>query len=137
MSTSLTDVLTDVLTDATIPASASVTAELWISFVALLRSHLGALQTTGKLARVMLVETSSRSLRVGDLSGNLELTLDLATGAGSYQQQRCGEITERGSWTLHPDATAGIDNKTPLDMEFVVEAFAYKLEVLLQGDKAR
>jgi hypothetical protein len=74
---------------------------------------------------------------VGDLSGNLELTLDLATGAGSYQQQRCGEITERGFWTLHPDATAGIDDKTPLDMEFVVEAFAHKLEVLSQGDKAR
>jgi hypothetical protein len=117
--------------------SSAVTAELWISFVALLRSHLGALQTTGKLVRVMLVETSDTSLRMGDLSGNLELTLSMTTGAGTYQKQRCGETTERGSWMLNPDATAAIDNQAPMDMEFIVEAFTRKLLARPLGETPR
>jgi hypothetical protein len=126
--------MTSAVSEETVPNSAAVTAELWISFVALLRSHLGALQVTGKLVLAMLVETSSTSLRMGDLSGNIELTLSPTSGAGTYQQQRCGETSERGSWMLNADATAGIDNQARMDMELVVEAFARKLLVGSQGE---
>ncbi len=122
------------LSEGTVPNPTAVIAELWISFVSLLRSHLGALQITNKLANVKLVETSGTSLRIGDLSGNVELVLNLSSGKGKYQQLRCGEATGRGDWMLNPDATASIDGDLPTDMELVVEAFARKLIIGLPGE---
>jgi hypothetical protein len=104
----------------------AVTKELWTSFVGLMRSHLGALQTMGKLVQVRLVETSPNSFTMGDLSGNLMLSLN-DTGRGKYQLQRCGTASDQGDWTLHRDATVCVDQGAPEDMELAVEAFCRKL----------
>lgn len=117
----------DKLPTATEPASASVLAELWISFVGLTRSHLAALQTNGQLLKVKVTETSSNSFIAGDLDGNVEVTLSFAYGRGAYAMKNCGGAPAKGSWQLHGDGTASVDDGGKEDMELVVEFFARKL----------
>jgi len=105
----------------------AVRAELWISFVSLMRSHLGALQTSGKLAKATLLEDTPTSLRVNDLSRALTLKVEMLSGDGQWQVSRMGKAIHTGRWCLNPNATVVIDNDAVEDMELAVEAFARKL----------
>lgn len=108
-------------------SASPVLAELWISFVALTRSHLGALQTIGKLSKAVLSEESTNSFVLRDLSRRLSLEISLGTGGGTYKVERMGNMLQHGSWVLHEDATVRIDEGVSEDMELAVEAFARKL----------
>ncbi len=104
-----------------------VLAELWISFVSLLRSHLGALQTTGKLVQATFVALSPQEIEIVDLARTLHITLQASSGDGEWSLRRMGEMIAAGNWLLRSDATATIDHGRPVDMELAVEAFAEKL----------
>lgn len=114
-------------TETLTPPIAPVMPELWISFVSLMRSHLGALQTTGKMLDVKLVENSPISFTMGDLDGNVFVSISLASGAGTYEVRSCGGPSDRGSWQLFPDGTTRLNSDAPEDLELSVEAFARKL----------
>ncbi len=104
-----------------------VIPELWISFVALMRSHLGALQTTGKLSNATLSEGSVNSFTIHDLSRKLDMTITLETGHGTYKIERIRQTLRQGSWQLNADATVEIDEGALADMELGVEEFARRL----------
>jgi hypothetical protein len=104
-----------------------VLPELWISFVSLTRSHLGALQTISKLPQVKLQETSPNSFILGDLDGNVAVSVNPATGVGSYETRNCGGPSVKGSWQLKTNGTAAVGDSEEEDMELAVEFFAQKL----------
>ncbi len=104
-----------------------VLSELWISFVSLLRSHLGALQTTGKLAQAEFVMLSEGEIEIVDLARTLHVSLQTASGSGEWGLRRMGEMIAAGAWTLHSDATASLDQGRLQDMELAVEALVEKL----------
>ena len=104
-----------------------VLTELWISFVSLLRSHLGALQVTGRLAQAVFSQLTPSSIEIVDLSRILHLDLQMASGFGEWSLTRLGEMIAAGEWRLHGDATVTIDGHSPLDMELAVEEFTRKL----------
>jgi hypothetical protein len=104
-----------------------VIAELWISFASLLRSHLAALQITGKLGQAMFSNLSASSFEVADLSRTLHLNLQSASGAGEWSLTRLRTMIAAGTWQLHPDATVAIDGGRAQDMELAVEGFVAKL----------
>lgn len=108
-------------------AFSTVLSELWISFVSLTRSHLGALQTTGRIPQVKVLETSPNSFIAGDLNGNIAIMLNIASGLGAYETKSCGGPAERGSWRLNADGSASVGNGEDEDMELAVEFFARKL----------
>ena len=105
----------------------AIIPELWISFVSLMRSHLGALQTMGKLSQATLSEISVNSFSINDLSRQLEMTIILETGHGTYRINRIRQTLQQGSWQLHADATVKIDQGALEDMELGVEEFARRL----------
>ena len=104
-----------------------VLGELWISFVSLLRSHLGALQVTGRMAQAVYSSLGLSSVQVADLSRVMHLSLQLNTGAGEWSLTRLGEMIAAGEWTLHADATVSIDGAARQDMELAVEELTSKL----------
>jgi hypothetical protein len=114
--------------ESTIPGQDElVRAELWISFVSLLRSHLGALQTSGKLAQAVFSSLTVSSVEVADLSRTLHISLLSASGEGEWSLTRLGDMIAAGTWVLRPDAMVTIDGATAQDMELGVEEFARKL----------
>jgi hypothetical protein len=106
---------------------APVLRELWISFVGLTRSHLAALQTTGKLGKVMIQETTASSFVEGDLDGNIAVSISPLDGRGTYEMKSCGEPSDRGTWRLLVDGTACVNDGSVEEMELAVEFFAQKL----------
>ena len=104
----------------------AVRAELWISFVGLLRSHLAAHQTIGKLQQARFASLSPTEVEIVDLSRRLHISLP-ANGEGEWSLTRLSEMISAGVWQLHADATAEIEEIPYLDMEHAVEAFANKL----------
>jgi len=113
--------------DVTTSIAGAVLAELWISFVALTRSHLGALQTTGRLAKATLTEADDNSFTVRDLSRSMTLAISLEDGRGTYRVERMGAVLDKGAWMLRADATVLMDSEGPQDMELAIEALARKL----------
>ncbi len=108
-------------------ASGLVLAELWTSFVSLTRSHLAALQTTGRLTQVKVLETSPMSFIAGDLDGNITVTITPGKGLGTYEAKSCGGPKAKGSWQLNANGTACVGDGKEEDMELAVELFAQKL----------
>ena len=104
-----------------------ILAELWISFVSLLRSHLGALQTTGKLAQAVFTQLTPSAIEVADLSRVLHLDVQMTSGSGEWSLTRLGEMIAAGDWRLYGDATVIIDGGAPQDMELAVEEFTRRL----------
>jgi hypothetical protein len=104
-----------------------VLTELWISFVSLLRSHLGAMQVTGRLAQAVCSQLTPSSIEVADLSRTMHLELQTASGLGEWSLTRLGEMIAAGDWHLGGDATVTIDGGTAQDMELGVEEFTRKL----------
>ncbi len=104
-----------------------VLGELWISFVSLLRSHLGALQTTGKLAQAHFVALSEFEIEVVDLARTLHLNIHAASGEGEWSLKRMGEMIAAGGWVLRTDASASLDQREVGDMELLVEALVARL----------
>ncbi len=104
-----------------------VRVELWISFTSLLRSHLGALQTSGKLAQAVFSNLNATSVEVADLSRTLHISLQSSTGEGEWSLTRLRTMIAAGSWMLRPDAMVSIDGHAQQDMELGVEEFARKL----------
>lgn len=105
----------------------AVLAELWISFMSLLRSHLGALQTTGKLAQAVFSSATPQGLEVADLARTLRLSMQPLSGEGAWSLTRIGVMIGAGVWLLRPDATVVIDGNKAQDMELAVEEFLRSL----------
>jgi len=129
----MSSAMLDLTLDAPVAQAASsvselaVIPELWISFVSLMRSHLGALQTTGKLSKATLSEGAANSFTIHDLSRRLDMTIALETGHGTYRIDRMRQTLQQGSWQLAADATIQIGGHSFGDMEFGVEEFARRL----------
>jgi hypothetical protein len=121
--------------DDSATVGAAVRAELWISFVSLLRSHLGALQTSGKLSQAVFAQLTHSSVEIADLSRTLHLSLQSNTGEGEWSLTRLREMIGAGRWLLSADARVTIDGGEHEDMELAVEAFARKLWSRAAQDK--
>ena len=104
-----------------------ILSELWISFVSLLRSHLGALQVSGRMVQAVFTNLGPSSIEIADLSRVMHLSLQLNSGAGEWSLTRLGAMIAAGEWTLHSDATATIDGSRRQDMELAVEELTSKL----------
>ena len=122
--------MTETLLQSEGPAEeiARILPELWISFVGLMRSHLAALQLTGKLLQATVVEASPSSLTLGDLNANITVSLPPnLLGLGTHQLRSCGGPNLRGTWQLRTDGTATVGQGSRQDMELAVELFARML----------
>ena len=105
--------------------NALVRRELWTSFVGLLRSQLGALQVTGRLNGVELVEsTLELEVNVRTSTAILTIRFDAESGIGIWTEYKGRQTI--GSWSMTTGGSFAVDEQM-MDMEFAVEYFAAKL----------
>ena len=105
--------------------NALVRRELWISLVALLRSHLAALEVTGRLNGVRFHESQQEFEVIMRTAGAiLTIRFDPESGIGIWTEFK-GRQT-MGSWTMSTGGDFAVDEQM-MDMEFAVEHFAAKL----------
>jgi hypothetical protein len=102
-----------------------VRRELWTSLVGSLSSHLAALQVSGRLSGVQLVE-ATQELEVNVRTANAILTIrfDPESGIGIWTEFK-GRQT-MGGWTMSTGGSIALDEQM-MDLEFAVEHFAAKL----------
>jgi len=113
------------LQDLQTELNALVRRELWISMMSQLRSHLAALEVTGRLNGVRIHE-SPLELEVTVRTGDAILTIrfDPESGIGIWTEFK-GHQT-MGRWTMSTGGDFTLDEQM-MDMEFAVEHFAAKL----------
>jgi hypothetical protein len=113
------------LQDLQTELNALIRRELWISMVALLRSHLAAMEVTGRLAGVRIHEAPQQwELTLRTASAILTIRFDPESGIGIWTEYK-GHQT-MGSWTMSTGGEFALDEQM-MDMEFAVEHFAGKL----------
>jgi hypothetical protein len=105
--------------------NALVRRELWISMMGLLRSHLAALEVTGRLNGVRIHEApEGLEVNVRTATAILTIRFDPESGIGIWTEYK-GQQT-MGSWTMSTGGQFAVDEQM-MDMEFAVEHFAAKL----------
>ena len=105
--------------------NALIRRELWISMVSLLRSHLAALEVTGRLSGVQIIEPPQElEVNVRTATAILTIRFDPESGIGIWTEFK-GRQT-MGSWTMSTGSMFAVDEQM-MDMEFAVEHFAAKL----------
>ena len=105
--------------------NALVRRELWISMVSLLRSHLAALEITGRLSGVHIIEPPQElEVNVRTASAILTIRFDPESGIGIWTEYKGHQMM--GSWTMNTGGQIALDEQM-MDMEFAVEHFAAKL----------
>lgn len=102
-----------------------VRQELWKSFIGLLRSHLAALEVTGRLNGVRIHESPDElEVVVRTASAILTVRFDAESGIGIWTEYKGHQ--RLGSWTLSTGGDFAVDEQM-MDMEYAVEHFAAKL----------
>ncbi|HEY0308018.1 MAG TPA: hypothetical protein VGB94_07645 [Acidobacteriaceae bacterium] len=105
--------------------NALVRRELWTSFVGLLRSHLGALQVTGRLYGAQFVEaTQELEVNVRTAGAILTIRFDPESGTGIWTAYKGHQAM--GSWSMTTGGSIAVDEQA-MDMELAVEHFAARL----------
>lgn len=111
----------------------SVCAELWTSFVALIRSYVAAHDLAMPAANHARVEQSEPG-RLNVRGGNKTLALDFdpATGTGNWAvyQDDSGspQARERGSFEIGLDSQVALSDRAgKLELEVAAEAFTAKI----------
>jgi hypothetical protein len=113
------------LQDLQTELNALVRRELWISMVSLLRSHLAALELTGRLSGVHIIEPPQEwEVNVRTANAILTIRFDPESGIGIWTEYK-GRQT-MGSWTMNTGGEIALDEQM-MDMEYAVEHFAAKL----------
>jgi hypothetical protein len=114
-----------VLQDLQTEFNTLVRQELWKSMMGLLRSHLAALEVTGRLNGVRIHESPDElEVTVRTAAAILTIRFDAESGIGIWISFK-GRQT-MGSWTLTTGGDFAVDEQM-MDMEFAVEHFAAKL----------
>ena len=102
-----------------------VRQELWKSMMALLRSHLAALEVTGRLDGARIHESPQElEVVVRTATAILTIRFDAESGIGIWTEYK-GHQT-MGSWTMSTGGQFAVDEQM-MDMEYAVEHFAAKL----------
>jgi hypothetical protein len=110
-----------------------VHAELWISFVSLIRSYVAAHDLSRPVTEHATVnEDENGSLTLRGEGKILELAYDLATGVGSwtiYEDDPGPErVLGRGEFKIREDSEVELsDRRGKLEMEVAAEAFTAKV----------
>jgi hypothetical protein len=105
--------------------NALVRQELWKSMIALLRSHLAALEVTGRLNGARLHESPQEwEVVVRTVAAILTIRFDPESGIGIWTEYKGRQ--RLGSWTMSTGGEFAVDEQM-MDMEYAVEHFAAKL----------
>src|SRR5215813_11107764 len=114
---------------STVSTDTRVFAELWISFVALIRSYVAAHDLSKPVTEHALVDASENGCLTLRGEGRiLALEYDLATGSGSwtvYEDDPGPErVLERGEFAIGEDSQVLLsDRHGKLELEVAAEAF--------------
>jgi hypothetical protein len=115
------------------PEQPRLYAELWISFVALIRSYVAAHDLAKPVSNHALVdEGEAGCLTLRGEHKTLDLEFDAATGAGTweiYEDDPGPErVLERGRFEIDEDSQVGLSDRAgKLEMEVAAEAFTAKV----------
>lgn len=107
-------------------------SELWISFVALIRSYAAAQDFARPAAiHTRVHEEGTGHLTVCSGSRTLEMGFDAATGSGSwavYEGEAGRRTMERGNFEIGEDSRIAMsDSAGRLELEVAAEAFSAKV----------
>lgn len=110
----------------------SLYAELWISFVALIRSYVAAHDLAKPLSNHAFVDGKAGHLTLRGEGRTLALEFDETTGSGSwtiYEDDPGSErILEQGKFRMTEDSQIALsDRMGKLEMEVAAEAFTSKV----------
>lgn len=111
----------------------SLYAELWISFVALIRSYVAAHDLAKPVSNhAMVDESEAGCLTLHGEHKTLGLEFDGATGAGSWkiyeEDPGPGRALERGNFRIGADSQVALSDRAgKLEMEVAAEAFTAKV----------
>jgi len=118
---------------STVSTDTRVFAELWISFVALIRSYVAAHDLSKPVTEHALVDAGENGCLTLRGEGRiLTLEYDLATGSGSwtvYEDDPGPErFLERGEFAIGEDSLVLLgDRRSKLELEVAAEAFTAKV----------
>lgn len=108
-----------------------VCAELWTSFVALIRSYIAAHDLAKPIASHAFVEVGAGRLTVKDEGKTLALEFHAAKGAGSwavYEDSSGPQHAERGTFEIGEDSQVALSDRAgKLELEVAAEAFTAKI----------
>ncbi|MGC2620887.1 MAG: hypothetical protein WA414_17725 [Acidobacteriaceae bacterium] len=90
-------------------AEPMIEAELWVSFVSLLRAYFAVGALDG--ATVVHIETSESSIILTADVARLEMRCDPQTGEGNWLLKNSAAMSQ-GRFTLMPDGRLDLDGKT-------------------------
>lgn len=113
--------------------ASAVLSELWISFVALIRSYVAAHDLAKPVSSHALVdEGADGHMTLRGEHKTLGLEFDAATGAGSWtiyeDDPGPDRVLERGTFSIREDSQVALsDRPGKLDLEVAAEAFTAKV----------
>lgn len=114
------------------PLVSNVYAELWISFVSLVRSYVAAHDMARPVGRTLVDEGEDGhlTLRNGQKILTLEFSADSGAGAWTVYEDDPGpeRVLERGEFQINADSLVALnDRRGVLDLEVAAEAFTAKI----------
>ena len=92
----------------------TLAGELWISFVAMVRSYSGI--GAGQIREEALVQEAENAVTVAMGAARLNLRIDPASGEGVWSRAGGGAAAENGSFRLLPEGCISFGEKT-LDLD--------------------
>jgi len=98
--------------------------ELWVSMVSQFRSHLAALEISGKLGGVKIDEPFENEVFISTAAEILSIWINTESGIGSWLVINVDETA--GPWSMSTDGNITLDGEN-LDVELAVERLAAKL----------
>ena len=107
-------------------------AELWVSFVSLIRSYVAAHDIGRPIGHALVDEGEDNHLTLRSENKILTLAFDAATGAGSwtiYEDDPGPErVLEQGEFKIGDDSQVTLsDRRGKLELEVAAEAFTAKV----------
>jgi hypothetical protein len=114
------------------PLADRLYAELWISFVSVVRSYVAAHDMARPVGRTLVDEGEGGHLTLRGESKILALAFEAATGSGSwtvYENDPGPErVLERGEFRIGADSLVALsDRRGTLELEVAAEAFTAKI----------
>lgn len=111
------------------PVADAILAELWVSFVSMLRSYAGAAALNGGAGP----EVEAAEFAVVVTAGGARLTMDVDAAGG---QGKWSLAASQGSFVLLPEGRIAVDGKT-LDLDHAALDFLALLTEAAAGSSAR
>jgi hypothetical protein len=98
--------------------------ELWVSMVSLFRSHLAAMELSGRLSGVKIDELFDIEVFISATTGILSIWINVEDGSGSWNAITNEQTVE--PWSMSTDGIITLNGER-LEMEFAVERLAAML----------